>query len=95
MAELVCWNPAQRYGLLNKGDVAVGYDADIVLLDPDETFTVKAEESESDQGYTPFEGMELRGKVKQTILRGKTVYSNGKIVGEPTGQYIARPTARP
>ena len=94
MAELVCWNPAQRYGLLNKGDIAVGYDADLVLLDPNESFVVRAAESESAQGYTPFEGMELSAKVKSTYLRGNCVYDNGAVVGPATGQYISRPTQR-
>ena len=74
MAQLVCKNPAERYGLLCKGDIDVGYDADLVLLDPDETFTVRAAESESSQGYTPFEGVELTGRVKSTYLRGQLVY---------------------
>ncbi|MDJ0709191.1 MAG: dihydroorotase family protein [Woeseiaceae bacterium] len=95
MAELVCKNPAERYGLLNKGDIAVGYDADLVLLDPDETFTVRAAESESSQGYTPFEGMELTGRVKTTILRGNVVYDDGNVVGDARGQYLSRPTLRP
>ncbi len=91
MAEMLCWNPAQRYGLLNKGDIAIGYDADLVLFDPHETFTVRAAESESQQGYTPFEGQELSGKVKQTFLRGNLVYDNGDIVGPPLGVYQKRP----
>lgn len=91
MAELVCWNPAQRYGLFQKGDIAVGYDADLVLLDPDESFVVRAAESASGQGYTPFEGYELCGKVKQTFLRGQLIYDNGVFVGEPRGQYLRRP----
>jgi allantoinase len=95
MAELLCWNSAQRFGLLNKGDIAVGYDADLVLFDANETFTVQAAESESDQGYTPFEGVELKGKVKRTILRGKTIFENGAIVGPASGQYLHRPTAKP
>ena len=95
MAELVSWNPAQRYGLHTKGDIAVGYDADLVLLDPNETFVVRAEESESQQGYTPFEGQELTGKVKTTFVRGNCVYHNGKIVGPPLGQFIKRPTSKP
>lgn len=95
MAELVSWNPAQRYGLLNKGDIAVGYDADLALFDPDETFTVRAAESESSQGYTPFEGQELTGRVKTTLVRGNVVYDNGQVVGEALGQYISRPTANP
>lgn len=92
MAELACWNPAQRYGLLNKGDIANGYDADLVLFDPDESFVVRAADSESQQDYTPFEGMELTGKVKTTFLRGKIIYDNGNPVGPATGQYISRPT---
>jgi allantoinase len=92
MAELLSWNPAQRYGLRNKGDIAVGYDADLVLLDPNESFTVQAATSESGQGYTPFEGQELTGKVKFTFLRGRQTYANGNIVGPARGQYLKRPT---
>ena len=95
MAQLVCKAPAERYGLLNKGDIAIGCDADIVLLDPNETFTVRAAESESSQGYTPFEGMELTGQVKTTFLRGNVIYENGNVVGGAEGQYLSRPTQRP
>ena len=95
MAELVCKNPAERYGLLNKGDIAVGYDADLVLFDPNESFVVRAAESESAQGYTPFEGMELNGRVKTTFLRGARVYDNGSVQGAACGQYLSRPTQRP
>ncbi|MCP3959763.1 MAG: dihydroorotase family protein [bacterium] len=91
MAELTSWNPARRYGLLAKGDVAPGYDADLVLFDPDDTFVVRAEESESSQGYTPFEGMELTGRVKTTLLRGEVIYENGEVVGPPRGRYLKRP----
>ncbi len=92
MAELVSRNPAQRYGLSNKGDIAPGFDADIVLVDPDEGFTVSAANSPSMQGYTPFEGQELTATVKQTYLRGNLIYDNGAIVGDPKGQYLKRPT---
>jgi allantoinase len=92
MAELLSWNPAQRYGVLSKGDIAEGYDADLVLVDPHESFVVRAAESESKQGYTPFEGQELTGRVKSTFLRGELVYDNGEIVGPARGQYLRRPT---
>ena len=91
MAELVSWNPAQRYGLLDKGDIAPGYDADIVLLDPNESFVVRAENSPSGQGYTPFEGQELTGRVKHTFLRGNLIYDNGQVVGSAQGRYLKRP----
>lgn len=91
MAELTSLNPAQRYGLNSKGDVKEGLDADLVLLDPNETFVVRAADSESGQGYTPFEGQELSGRVKRTLLRGRTVYLNGEIQGPATGEYLFRP----
>lgn len=92
MAELLCWNPAQRYGLSSKGNIAPGYDADLVLLDPHSTFVVRAADSESGQGYTPFEGQELTGQVKSTFVRGQLVYHQGNIVSPPIGRYLHRPT---
>lgn len=93
MAELVSKNPAERYGLNSKGDIAPGYDADLVILDPSITFTVRADESESSQGYTPFEGKEMTGKVVTTYLRGEKVYQDGKVIGGARGKYLSRPTA--
>jgi allantoinase len=94
MAELLSFNPAQRFGLNGKGDIAPGFDADIVLVDPHASFVVHAAESESDQGYTPFEGVELTGRVKSTFLRGGLIYDNGKVVGPPRGEYLRRPLMR-
>jgi allantoinase len=93
MAELVCWNPAQRYGVFGKGDIALGYDADCVLIDPRETFTVNSGDSPSTQGYSVFEGMELSGKVKKTFLRGNLIYENGNVIGAAKGQYLKRNVA--
>lgn len=90
MAKLLCWNPAQRFGLFQKGDIAVGYDADLVLLDPNETFVIRSAESMSQQGYTPFEGVELTGRVKSTFLRGNLIYHQGEVLGLPNGRYLNR-----
>lgn len=91
IVELLAWNPAQRYGLLDKGDIAVGYDADLVLFDPNQSFVVRAADSPSGQGYTPFEGQELTGRVKSTYVRGNLVYDGSNILGKPRGHYIKRP----
>jgi len=91
MAELLSWNPAQRFGLLGKGDIAPGYDADIALVDPHESFVVRAAESESNQGYSPFEGLELTGRVKATFLRGVAVFDGGNVIGPARGGYLRRP----
>jgi allantoinase len=93
VAELVSWNAAQRYGLRSKGTIEVGFDADLALVDLDETWTVRANESESAQGYSPLEGHELTGRVKHVFLRGMRMVDDGSVVGNPTGKYLARPTA--
>ncbi len=91
MAALTSYNAARRFGLHSKGDIEVGLDADLALLDPNETWTVRAADSESQQGYTPFEGMELSGRVKTTFLRGQRIYDDGQIVGKAIGRYLSRP----
>ena len=92
MAELLALNPARRYGLLHKGDIAVGYDADLALLDPTRRFTVRAAGSPSAQGYTPFEGQELIGQVTATFLRGELAWESSRVVGPARGRFIRRPT---
>ena len=62
-----------------------------VLVDPNDSHVIRAADSESQQGYTPFEGIELSAKVRQTLLRGELVYDDGKIVGPARGQYLRRP----
>jgi allantoinase len=93
VARLTSWNPARRFGVNAKGDIAEGLDADLALVDPDETWTVRARDSESTQGYTPFEGIELTARVKATFLRGELVCENGTVLGKPRGRYLRRPGA--
>jgi allantoinase len=93
MARLTSWNPARRYGLNRKGDIAPGYDADLALVDPAHTWTIRASESPSTQGYTPFEGLELSASVRATYLRGAKIHESGQVLGKPRGRYLHRPTA--
>ena len=93
IAELTSFNPARRFGLNSKGDIAEGLDADLALVDPAESWTIRAPDSESTQGYTPFEGVELAARVKATFLRGNLICENGEVLGKPQGQYLRRPSA--
>ncbi len=93
VAALTSANPAKRFGLNSKGDVAPGLDADLALVDPNESWIIRAGDSESTQGYTPFEGIELSARVKATFLRGELVCENGNVLGQPRGTYLHRPTA--
>jgi len=90
IAELTSRNPAERFGLTRKGDLAVGLDADFCLLDDDVRYEVHAEDSLSTQEYTPFEGFELTARVTDTYLRGAAVLQDGKIVGDPRGRFVRR-----
>ncbi|WP_067860968.1 dihydroorotase [Nocardia shimofusensis] len=90
IAELTSWNPARRYGLTGKGDIAVGFDADIALVDPDAQWTVRAADSESAQEYTPFEGFDMTARVTDVFLRGHRICENGRVTGDPRGAYLHR-----
>ncbi len=92
MARVTSWNPARRFGLNRKGDIDIGFDADIALVDPAKRWTIRAKDSPSTQGYTPFEGLELSARVDTTFLRGECIYDAGRIVGKPRGRYLFRPT---
>ena len=93
IAQLSSWNTAQRYGLKNKGAIAIGFDADIALVDPNTSYVVAAEDSLSKQEYTPFEAFEINDKVTDTWLRGKRIFGDGNVLGAPEGKYLHRPTA--
>ncbi|WP_280504790.1 dihydroorotase family protein [Nocardia farcinica] len=90
IAESTSWNPARRYGLTGKGDIAVGFDADIALVDPDARWTVRAADSESAQQYTPFEGFEMSARVTDVFLRGHRICKDGRVTGDPRGAYLHR-----
>ena len=93
VAALTARNPARRYGLPRKGDLAEGYDADIALIDPDTAWTVRAAESESAQEYRPFEGFRITATVTNVYLRGRRIYGDGQITADPTGRYLRRAPA--
>jgi allantoinase len=69
-----------------KGALAAGFDADIVIFDPDQTFTVEASMIEHRHKVTPHEGRIFRGQVKQTYVRGHKVFENGKFADTPVGK---------
>lgn len=91
VVEVCATNPAKIFGCENKGSIAIGKDADIVIYDKDKDFTISVSNMHSDYDHTIWEGKELHGYPVQTYLRGKLVYDNGEYVGNPgDGKYIKR-----
>ena len=90
--ELIAANPAKIMGLYpRKGVLLPGSDADLVLIDPNRTWKVRAEEHHMGGDYNAWEGWELKGKVVTTILRGMLLVENERWVGSRTdGQYLPR-----
>jgi dihydropyrimidinase len=84
-------NPARIFGLSKKGAIAPGMDADIVLFDPTETYTVTAADNASEADFSIYEGREVTGRVKKTFSRGELVADDGEIVGTPGhGEFVPR-----
>lgn len=94
IVQLTSSNPAKRFGLHQKGDIAIGLDADFSLVDPDSTWTVRAVDSMSTQEYTPFEGFEMTARITDTYLRGQHIYAGGEMLGDPRGEFVRRPQPR-
>ena len=90
--ELTSTNHAKLYGLYpRKGSIGVGFDADIVLWDPNRQETIRQEILHHGADYTPWEGFEVTGWPVLTLLRGRVVAENGVIVGEKgRGQILDR-----
>jgi dihydroorotase (multifunctional complex type) len=74
--------PARIFGIEKKGDVVPGYDADLVLIDLDREYEIKDDDVLSLTGWTPYAGRKFKAKPVRTIVRGRTVYKDGKVIGE-------------
>lgn len=93
IVELVATNPARAFGCYpQKGDITVGADADLTLVDLERERVVTPNLLLSAQDHTPFEGRSVKGWPIRTILRGVTVFRDGEVVSGPSGRFVRRPT---
>ena len=89
MCKYLSENPAKLYQLYpQKGVLAPGSDADIVVWDPKAEWTITAENHQSAADYAPLEGMRICGRAEQVYLRGELVAQNGGIMQEKKGRYL-------
>ena len=94
-ARLTSEAPARTFGLYpRKGQIAPGFDADLVVVDPSASWTMRAAHLQSAAGWTPYEGRAMRGRVVATLVRGRLVYDGQTVLAQPgDGQFI-RPATR-
>jgi dihydropyrimidinase len=94
--DLVSTAPAKLFGLYpEKGTVAVGSDADLVVFDPKQKYTIRAKTNHQNVDYTPYEGYKGKGAPRVVIAQGRVLIKEGKFFGRPGhGRYIKRKPIR-
>jgi allantoinase len=90
MSRWLCSGPAQLVGLNQKGSIAVGYDADVVIWSPNREFSVNPDTLEHKHKLTPYAGQRLKGVVEKTFLRGRKIYDVDTGHAERTGRVVNR-----
>lgn len=86
MVAAVTSTPARRFGLTGKGDIAVGHDADVVVVDQDAPAGFHHDQdyyARGSRNAVYLEGLELRGRARHTFVRGRPVIEDGKLCGSP------------
>jgi dihydropyrimidinase len=91
IAEVLSFNPAKLYNLPGKGEIKIGSDADLVMVDLDREYELRAEDIKQFSDYIVYEGMKAKGYPEMTMVRGKTIAENGVIkVQNHWGKFVAR-----
>ncbi len=93
--DLTSAGPARVYDVASKGRIALGYDADLTIVDLNATHTLENRQIASRCGYTPFDGMKVTGWPVFTIVRGNVVMRENQLLGTPVGRAVRFASALP
>lgn len=88
LVELMCYGPQRVHGIVGKGRLARGYDADITIVDLAKKKTITNDQQQSRAGWTPFNGMEVTGWPTHTIVNGHIVMQDDQLLHKTAGQVI-------
>ena len=86
LIKLMCENPCKIFGIHNKGYIKEDFDADLTIIDMNKKQTIKNEMMASKCGWTPFHDMTIKGFPIATIVNGKIIMFNGKVLTEGFGK---------
>jgi allantoinase len=88
IAALIAANPASRFRIAQKGALEVGKHADLMLLDPSRSYTLNATRLQQRHKASPYVGHSFTGTIVRTVLRGETIFLNGRIVAMNLGKFV-------
>ncbi len=88
LVDLVCSGPARIYNIAGKGRIGVGFDADLTIVDLEATHTISVDEMKSKAGFTPFDGMKVKGWPTVTVVGGHIAMRDGELLGTPAGKAV-------
>ena len=88
-ARMIATNPAKRFNMPAKGEIAISKDADIILVDANQSYVVKKEDLYYRHQHSPYIGRNINCRVTKTLVRGNLVFDVDQgIVGEPVGKLV-------
>ena len=88
LVDLMCAGPARVYGVVGKGRLAAGFDADFTLVDMQRMRRIEESWIVSPCGWTPFAGVRVTGWPVATIIRGHAVMREDEVLGTPCGRLV-------
>ena len=92
LVQSISTNPAKIFGMFpKKGTIDLNSDADLVIFDPKKKWQIATDNLVSRADFSPYNLMELFGKVEMTILRGEIIYREGEVLGKAgRGEFVFR-----
>ena len=88
LVRLLCYNPAKIYNMKYKGEIKIGNDADFSIIDLNKEFTITNQWIVSKSGWTPYDGLRIKGLPVFTVINGKIVMQDSEITSSPIGEPV-------
>jgi len=88
LVRLLCYNPAKIYNMKSKGEIKIGNDADFSIVDLNKDFTITNEWIASKSGWTPYDGVKIKGLPVFTIVNGIIAMQDSQIISPPIGKPV-------
>ena len=85
---MISTNPAKLYKAINKGEIKLDYDADLTIVDLSKEVKITDEMMTNKSGWTPYNNKTVKGWPVMTIVNGKVIMKDGKLIDTPNGKPV-------